>query len=565
MKFLIHMGLVFGLAVTSFAQEEKRVANPEKLVEALGTIATGRVKLDVLNQAYGLRKTAPTPAVEAAVVRSCAAGLIFLGDKKRYQSIRPALPNAELFEHGLVDPCTTCAGGGKLLEPCAKCSGRKTNVADPFGGGGFGTPGTALGGGLKGHGKCTSRGCVGGKVAHSSALGRGARVVNCPGCRGTGNCMGCQGKGELHVICKTCGATGKLSPKKNAYEQSVAFAKAGLELIRTYRKDVDEVAHQQALKAAELDAVRKSMANKSTVAGAKEYARLRVQVEKDDKYSDVDEKITKSIVIIEGDRGRGTGFLCDYLGKKVVLSNVHVFCGNRTAKLQTIYDGPVEPAAIWVCKDRDIIYYEVKDPEKYSYLKVYDWKKSVPTNDEIIVMGNSAGGGVVTSLRGKLNGVGPDRIEVDAVFVSGNSGSPIISYGQGAQVIGIATYATFDPQIDWVQKDTRFSEVRRFGLRFEDLEPSDFVRLDGKKYMAGLKATEDLHDFAILTFEHALKSVVLNRGLVSLDNYQPTEKVKARAKELHRNYEQLPQWQREHSSDAELGIAILQAVGVLPE
>ena len=66
---------------------------------------------------------------------------------------------------------------------------------------------------------------------------------------------------------------------------------------------------------------------------------------------------------------------------------------------------------------------------------------SVKIGDAIVVLGNSGGGGVVTKLEGKLVGIGPDRIEVSAEFIPGNSGSPIIHVPTG-KVIGIATYLT---------------------------------------------------------------------------------------------------------------------------
>lgn len=556
MTFLIRVCLFVICASALFGQEERKSPDTKALVAALGTIATGRVTVESLNRAYGLRGTSSTPEIEATVVKSCAAGLIYLGDQRRYKSMRSSLPNAQLFEHDLVVRCKTCAGKGEITGPCEKCGGQTSAITDPF----SGAAGLV---GFKGHGKCVAKGCYGGKVQFAGI--RGNRVVNCPVCGGSGTCTSCKGTGEAAALCKGCGATGKLNPKKHAFEQSVAFAKAGLELLKAYDADVDKVAHQQALKQAEIDAVKTALA-KSSVAGTQKFARLKVEAEKDLKYNDVDQAITESIVIIEGDRGRGTGFLCEYLGKKVVMSNVHVFCGNKRAKLHTVYDGPIEPSSIWLCKDRDIMFYEVKNPKKFTFLKAYDWKETVASNDDIIVMGNSAGGGVVTSLRGKVNGVGPTKIEVDADFISGNSGSPIISYQLGAKVLGIATYATLDPEIDWVKQNTRFAQVRRFGLRFDDLTMADFVRLDGKAYMANLKTVEDLHAFAVIQFQSALKVVFVGgQGFVSIDQYQASAAVKAKAAAIHQRYKRLPQWHRDFSDEGEMAVAILQALEVLPE
>ena len=44
--------------------------------------------------------------------------------------------------------------------------------------------------------------------------------------------------------------------------------------------------------------------------------------------------------------------------------------------------------------------------------------------DDVVVLGNSGGGGVITSIPGKVVGVGPDRIEVSAEFIQATPGAP---------------------------------------------------------------------------------------------------------------------------------------------
>jgi len=80
--------------------------------------------------------------------------------------------------------------------------------------------------------------------------------------------------------------------------------------------------------------------------------------------------------------------------------------------------------------------------------------------DTVVVLGNPSAAGVVTSQRGKLLGIGPNRIEIDAQFERGNSGSPIIHLESG-KVIGVATYAMTDELINGRK------EVRRFGYRLD--------------------------------------------------------------------------------------------------
>jgi hypothetical protein len=90
-------------------------------------------------------------------------------------------------------------------------------------------------------------------------------------------------------------------------------------------------------------------------------------------------------------------------------------------------------------------------------------------DDAIVVLGNAEGGGVINTLKGKIVGVGPNLVEVDAPFVPGNSGSPIIHVKTG-KVIGVATYAIvrrFDPR---TMRQPGDADVRRFGYRLDSVK-----------------------------------------------------------------------------------------------
>jgi hypothetical protein len=99
-------------------------------------------------------------------------------------------------------------------------------------------------------------------------------------------------------------------------------------------------------------------------------------------------------------------------------------------------------------------------------------EQQVKIGDAIIVAGNSEGEGVVRELPGKITGLGPDRIEVDATMVPGNSGSPIILKSTG-QVVGVATYLSIPPWMREGSKSpnykspTSLNEIRRFGYRLD--------------------------------------------------------------------------------------------------
>jgi hypothetical protein len=134
---------------------------------------------------------------------------------------------------------------------------------------------------------------------------------------------------------------------------------------------------------------------------------------------------------------------------------------------------------------------------------ITDFNNSVAIGDDVVVLGNSGGGGVVTNLPGKVVGVGPDRIEVSSEFIPGNSGSPVIHQKTG-KVIGVATYLTkrYD---DFAQNGAGESVVRRFAYRLDSVktwEPVNWGEFRGE--------AEQIRQISLLTgdifdFLHAVR------------------------------------------------------------
>ena len=215
-------------------------------------------------------------------------------------------------------------------------------------------------------------------------------------------------------------------------------------------------------------------------------------VEIDPDHIPTKREILQNVVIIKGSRSSGSGFIAKLFNKPVVISNVHVFIGNEKIKLVTTTGNVLDVKAIYFAKKRDLVFYLLKNPEKItSYLNIEeDFNKDVTIGSPVVVYGNSLGGNVATELPGKVQGVGPNILEVSSKFVQGNSGSPIILKETG-QVIGVATFALKENP-HWVTQGTRFAGVRRFGLRIDKLKKKDLVRLNMKKYWLDLKAYDEL-------------------------------------------------------------------------
>jgi hypothetical protein len=167
------------------------------------------------------------------------------------------------------------------------------------------------------------------------------------------------------------------------------------------------------------------------------------------------------LVFFEGKDGKGSGFITDYKGQKFLLSNAHVLAGIKGAIFKLLDRAPIKIGTGSVAVGHDIIALGViAGGTAIPMIEAVD--KEVLIGDPVVVLGNAEGAGVITPLEGRIIGIGPDRIEVDAPFVPGNSGSPIIHLPTG-KVVGIATYML-------VKKiGAREEKVRRFGWRLDSV------------------------------------------------------------------------------------------------
>ena len=173
------------------------------------------------------------------------------------------------------------------------------------------------------------------------------------------------------------------------------------------------------------------------------------------------ESVKLKVALIKTDGSSGTGFFMKFGGKTYLVSNEHVIRSARTP-IVTLVDGTeVRLGALDIAEDRDLARYEVEGT--YSCFEQAD---GVPNNgDKIWVYGNSVGDGVITTLTGSVTGVGSVWLKIDAEFVTGNSGSPIVD-AQG-RVIGVAALLkNGSGGKDWTKAGTEFDQVRRLGIRF---------------------------------------------------------------------------------------------------
>ena len=204
---------------------------------------------------------------------------------------------------------------------------------------------------------------------------------------------------------------------------------------------------------------------------------------------------SSSLVIIQGNAAVGSGFLGNVAGHPCIFTNAHVISGNANPTFRLLSGEDVLPGRFAVATNADVATFTVD--EKYPGLKMCARVDSdVQVGDEVLVLGNSAGKEVATELRGVVKGIGPRKIEVDAEFVTGNRGSPVILIRTG-EVIGIAT-EVYTPVLDKITQNSPFRSLRRFAYRVDVVDKWDMPTVSAFDHEAALLATLKEHTEELL-------------------------------------------------------------------
>ncbi len=181
-----------------------------------------------------------------------------------------------------------------------------------------------------------------------------------------------------------------------------------------------------------------------------------------------------ALALVRGDNGRGSAFFCKRNGQFFVVTNAHVLSGNREFTITDVNGKQFATAEIFLGRRFDVALIRLTEPPPAFLEIMEDPLSRAHIGDRVIVPGNAHGRDVVTQTQGDILGIGPELVEVDAQFVPGNSGSPIIHAGTG-KVLGLATFITRqrassdkDAQTDDMEKLRR--EPRWFGFRVDTIK-----------------------------------------------------------------------------------------------
>lgn len=172
-----------------------------------------------------------------------------------------------------------------------------------------------------------------------------------------------------------------------------------------------------------------------------------------------------TLVLIETSTGRGTGFFARWDDRVFLVTNQHVLGGTApgSVKLRDLHGRDVRLGPLEVSATLDLARFPV------ALRPALAVAPDVRLDDAVIAYGNSQGAGVATLGRGRVVGLAADRIEIDAEIVPGNSGGPVVD--DSGRVVGVATYvAVLAPPEDFLSRDTRYAQPRRFALRLSAVD-----------------------------------------------------------------------------------------------
>ncbi|EDY18626.1 hypothetical protein CfE428DRAFT_4012 [Chthoniobacter flavus Ellin428] len=176
-----------------------------------------------------------------------------------------------------------------------------------------------------------------------------------------------------------------------------------------------------------------------------------------------------SLVFITGTNGSGSGFVAKYSNGTFLFTNAHVAAGVRGAAFKTLEGTEVKTGAASCAVGHDVFLFQPTTAVGQPLEIMTAVDENAAIGDEVVVLGNAEGAGVINTITGRIVGLGPQLVEVDAPFQPGNSGSPIIHLKSG-KVIGVATYSLIRKYDPTTREPVKNPIVRRFGYRLDSIK-----------------------------------------------------------------------------------------------
>lgn len=199
--------------------------------------------------------------------------------------------------------------------------------------------------------------------------------------------------------------------------------------------------------------------------------------------------ITPYVVVIEGDKGTGTGFLCHADGQVWVYTAAHVMSGNSQIKVRDHKGNVYQEFEFLECaEDADIVRLKPKDQELKG-LEIALPGKGPSVGEAVVAIGNSLGAGSLSGEPGKVISIEEDMWEVDTEIIPGNSGGPVLSLNE-SKVIGIVTHLIirFRGESSLADKP----ETKRYAARLD--KKREWRRMPVSRFVKEWSFIKKMHD-----------------------------------------------------------------------
>ncbi len=218
-----------------------------------------------------------------------------------------------------------------------------------------------------------------------------------------------------------------------------------------------------------------------------------------------------NLVFVTTPDGAGSGFVAAYGTGTFLITNAHVAAGAKGAMFKTLDGTQVQIGAPAAAVGHDIFLMALA-PGGAPLPVMTGVDENASIGDAVVVLGNAEGAGVINTLTGKIVGLGPNLVEVDAAFQPGNSGSPIIHLKTG-KVIGVATYLTIRKYDGATKEAVKDPIVRRFGYRLDSVKTWQPVNWQGFHAQAmEMEAVEELTNDLVAFLRDLGKNGKVSRG-----------------------------------------------------
>ena len=227
--------------------------------------------------------------------------------------------------------------------------------------------------------------------------------------------------------------------------------------------------------------------------------------------SDLVKTHRSNLVFVTMEGGAGSGFIANYGNGTYLITNAHVAAGAKGAVFKSLDGVQVEVGAPAVAVGHDIFLMALKQGgNPIPVMTGVDENATI--GDDVVVLGNAEGAGVINTITGKIVGIGPNLVEVSAPFQPGNSGSPIIHLKTG-KVIGVATYAIIRKYDSATKQPVKEPIVRRFGYRLDSVKKWEPVTWQSFNAQAAeIDSAEKLTKDLVTFLQDLSKDGTVNRG-----------------------------------------------------